>query len=84
MEYDKLTIRGLRARAVNVPMQRPILTRGGQVDTFPLVLVDLTTEEGITGSGYIFGYTPLTLRSMVCFLKEIEELIKGDPVRGAA
>jgi hypothetical protein len=48
------------------------------------VLVDLTTEEGITGSGYIFGYTPLTLRSMVCFLKEIEELIKGDPVRGAA
>lgn len=80
MEYDKLTIRGLRVRAVNVPMQRPILTGGGQVDIFPIVLVDLTTEEGITGSGYIFGYTPLTLRSMVCFLKEVEELIKGDPV----
>ncbi len=76
----ELTIRALRVRAVNVPMQRPLQTSGGLVGTAPLVLIDLQTEEGLTGCSYLFCYTPLTLDPMVRFLKEIEELIKGDLV----
>ena len=54
MSAEVLTIRALRARAVSLPMNRPIYTGGGSVTKFPLVLVDLETEEGICGCSYIF------------------------------
>jgi hypothetical protein len=41
-----LTIRGLQVCGVNVPMRRPLATGAGTLDTAPLVLVDLATEEG--------------------------------------
>src|SRR5438270_9093988 len=53
-----LTICGLQVRGVNVPMRRPLATGAGTLDTAPLVLVDLATHEGVTGSSYIFCYTP--------------------------
>ena len=80
MAADTCTIRSLRARAVEVPMPRPLLTGGGQVSIAPLVLLDLETHQGITGRSYIFGYTPLTLKSLVALLDELETLIVNQPV----
>lgn len=80
MEADICTLRGLRARAVEVPMPRPLLTGGGRVSSAPLVLLDLETHQGITGRSYVFGYTPLTLKPLVAFLKEAETLLLGQPV----
>ena len=71
MTQQNPTIRSLRTRAVRVPMPRPLQTGGGQITDAPLVLVDLETDGGLTGCSYIFGYTPLTLRPLVQFLKEI-------------
>ncbi len=76
----KLTICSLQVRAVNVPMQRPLQTGGGTVSTAPLVLVDLQTEEGITGCGYVFCYTPLALKPVSQLIGNLEALIKGDAV----
>lgn len=76
----RLVIRGLRVRAVDVPMQRPLATSGGAVGTAPLVLIDLLTEEGITGSAYVFCYTPLVLGAVAQLVSNVEPLIKGDPV----
>lgn len=78
MEYSNLKIRGLRARPVNVPMQRPLYTSGGAVEIAPLVLLDLETEEGVTGRSYIFTYTSRALKPMVALLDELVEFIKGD------
>ncbi len=61
----RLTIRGVRARPVDVPMTRPLQTSGGLVRTAPLVLIDLFTEEGVTGRSYLFCYTPLALKPVV-------------------
>src|SRR5206468_125705 len=36
-----LTIRGLRARPVDVPLKRPLQTSGGLVGSAPLVLIDV-------------------------------------------
>ncbi len=80
MTSDTYTICSLNARAVEVPMPRPLLTGGGQVSIAPLVLLDLETHQGITGRSYIFGYTPLTLKSLVVFLSEVEKLIVDQPV----
>ena len=80
MAADTCTIRSLRARAVEVPMPRPLLTGGGRVSIAPLVLLDLETHQGITGRSYIFGYTPLTLKPLVALLNELEKLIVAQPV----
>lgn len=83
-EATPLTIRSLRARGVIVPLTRPIRTAVGAIPAAPLVLVDVLTEEGITGRAYIFGYTPLTLAPLVALLSNLEEPLKGKAVVPAA
>ena len=61
--HPRLTIRDLRARPVSVPMRIPLQTSGGTVRVAPLALVDLVTEEGVTGHTYLFCYTPLVLQA---------------------
>ena len=75
-----LTLRALRTRAVNVPMRRPLVTGGGEVAIAPLVLLDLVTEEGVTGRTYLFCYTPLALAPVVQVLANLEPLLAGQPV----
>jgi mandelate racemase len=54
----KLTIDSISARAVLVPMPRPLRTAAGDVPAAPLVLVDARTNEGIVGRSYAFAPTP--------------------------
>lgn len=61
-------------------MLRPLQTSGGMVGTAPLVLIDLHTEEGITGCSYAFCYTPLALKPVAQLIANLETLIKGDVV----
>ncbi len=84
MTLADLTIRELDVRAVNVPMGRPLHTSGGAVTTAPLALIDLRTEEGLTGRSYVCGYAAFALEPMVRLLEGIAEGIEGDPVAPAA
>jgi len=74
----ELTIRDLDVRAVDVPVQRPLETSGGVLDTAPLTLIDLHTEEGITGSSYVFCYTPMALKPVAQLVSSLADLIEGD------
>ena len=78
--HPRLTIRDLRARPVSVPMRLPLQTSGGTISVAPLALIDLYTEEGITGSTYLFCYTPLALKPVIQMLETLVPLLKGDPV----
>jgi mandelate racemase len=79
-----LTIRGLRTRAVRVPMRRPLRTSGGTISQAPLVLVDLETEEGIPGRAYLFAYSDLAARTIRQLLAGILEMVRGEPVAPVA
>src|SRR5438093_1409624 len=79
-----LTLRSLSVRAVNVPMPRPLQTSGGLVNTAPLVLIDLQTDEGVTGCSYVFCYTPLALKPVAQLVTNLEALLKGDRVAPVA
>lgn len=79
-DSPRLTISGLRLRGVNVPMRRPLVTRGGTVGIAPLALIDLYTEQGVTGSTYLFCYTPLALQPVRQMLANLEPLLKGQPL----
>jgi mandelate racemase len=75
-----LTIRNIRGRPVMVPFKRPPVSASGALADATLVLVDLETEEGVTGRAYLFGYTPWTLKPLVGCLEAIRDMLKGDPV----
>src|SRR5439155_919054 len=80
----KLTIRGVRTRALRVPMRRPLGTSGGTITTAPLVLVDLETEEGVPGRAYLFAYSELGARTLRQFLAGIADMVRGDAVAPVA
>ncbi len=50
MTARRTTIRSLQVRPVDVPLDPPIRASAGTVSSAPLVLIDLLTEDGITGS----------------------------------
>jgi mandelate racemase len=76
----RLTLRELRVRAVQVPLRLPLQTSGGTVRVAPLALIDLVTEEGVTGRAYLFCYTPLALKPVVQLLENLSAFLKGDAV----
>ena len=78
--HPRLTVCDLRVRAVSVPMRLPLQTSGGTIRIAPLALIDLDTEEGVTGSTYLFCYTPLVLKPVTELLANLALLIKGDAV----
>ncbi|WP_369037954.1 MULTISPECIES: enolase C-terminal domain-like protein [Streptomyces] len=83
MGNERLTVRSVRARAVNVPLARPVRTAVGDVPTAPLVLIDVDTHEGIHGRSYIFGYTDRTLGALVRLITDIGPELAGKSVAPA-
>src|SRR5918997_4353501 len=75
---SELSIRNLVVRAVDVPMERPLKTGGGEVGSAAMVLIDLLTEEGITGCSYLFCPTPLVLKPLSKLLSNLAPVIEGD------
>jgi mandelate racemase len=64
--------RALRVRAVDLPMARPTHTAAGAITSTPLALIDLETDEGVTGTTYVFCYSPASLAAVVAALGEID------------
>ena len=76
-ERPLLRIHSLRVRAVSVPLRLPLATRSGSVATAPLVLLDLHTDQGVTGRAYLFCVTPLALKPMVRLLDNLAPTLQG-------
>ena len=73
-----LTVRAVLARAVEVPLNFVLGTSKAALREVPLVLIDLKTEEGITGRSYLFGYVKASAPGIAAILGEIEALTKGE------
>lgn len=80
MTHPRLTIRSLRSVAVSVPMKLPLGTSAVTVRSAPLLLIDLETEEGITGRTYLFCYMALGAQLVARVLHDLLPRIKGDAV----
>lgn len=78
-----LTIRSIRKRAVSVPMRFALGTSAQTVRSAPLLLVDLETEQGITGRAYLFCFMPVGAALVARVLDEALVAIKGDAVEPA-
>lgn len=76
----RLTVRALRAVAVEVPLNFVLGTSRGAVRQAPLLLIDLETEEGVTGRSYLFCYLRAAAPAIISLLGEVEQLCAGQPL----
>jgi mandelate racemase len=74
-----LTVRAVRTVAVSVPMRFPLGTSAATVRDAPLLLVDVETEEGVTGRSYLFCYRPSGAAAIAAVLHDAVSLIAGEP-----
>lgn len=79
-----LTVRAIRATPVEVPLNFVLGTSMGVVRQAPLLLIDLETEEGVTGRCYLFCYLRAAAPAIVSLLGEVERVAKGERLDPAA
>lgn len=79
-QTDLPTIRGVRARAVAVPLEHPLRTSVGLIATTPLVLIDIESSAGVTGRAYLFAYTPLVLEATRTLVESLGSALAGEPL----
>ncbi|WP_046866408.1 enolase C-terminal domain-like protein [Microvirga massiliensis] len=72
-----LTIRSLRLVPVEVPMTFALGTSADVIRLAPLLLIDLETEEGVTGRAYLFCYRRSGARAIIEVLQDAFALVKG-------
>jgi mandelate racemase len=79
-DLPALTIRSIASVGVEVPMNFALGTSRGRITKAPLLLIDVTTAEGITGRAYLWSYFPRAMVAIASILQEIEERTKGERV----
>lgn len=84
MSGNALTVRAIRTVAVEVPMRHVLGTSQAAVRAAPLLLIDVETEEGVTGRSYLFCYLPAAAPAIASLLAEVERQVKGERIEPAA
>src|SRR5215831_8704516 len=72
-----LTVRALSAVGVEVPMTFALGTSRATITKAPLLLIDLDTEQGITGRAYLFCYLPAAAPAIARMLDEVLAATRG-------
>jgi len=79
-ETAPLTIRAVRAVGVEVPMTYVLGTSAAAIKTAALMLIDLETEEGITGRSYLFCFARDLLPVVARMIETAGAAVAGDKV----
>jgi mandelate racemase len=77
---SSLTVRGIRARPVVLKLKRPIVARIATITEWPLILIDLDTDEGVVGRSYLEPYVAKAMKYLVAALLDLGEILKGRPL----
>jgi len=80
MTRNRLTFKSVRVRPVVVPLERPIVSKVGLYQDWPLILIDLYTHEGIVGHSYLEPYLKRAARYIVPAIEDLAELARDKPL----
>ena len=80
MTIDRLTLHSVEARPVVLKLKRPVVARIATITDWPLILIDLKTEEGITGRAYLEPYVVKSMRYLVPALEDMGAMLKGQQI----
>jgi mandelate racemase len=78
---ERLTLKSATVRSVLVPLRRPVVSKVGLFRDWPLILIDLYTQEGIIGRSYLEPYLKGSTRYIV---PAIEDLVTAQTGKGLA
>jgi len=78
-----LRLRGVSCIPVEVPLRYVLGTSAATVRAAPLLLLDVQTEEGVTGRGYVFCYRRSGARAIASLLEDAAELVRGERIAPA-
>ncbi|MBI5261580.1 MAG: mandelate racemase, partial [Bradyrhizobium sp.] len=78
-----LTLRDISARPVILRLKRPVVARIATITEWPLILIDLVSEEGIVGRSYLEPYIVKSMRYLVPALHDLGAMLKGRPIAPA-
>jgi len=77
MSFETLTLKSVRARPVVLELKRPVVARIATLTEWPLILIDLYTEEGVIGRSYLEPYIRKSMRYLIPALHDLGEMLKG-------
>jgi mandelate racemase len=80
MQFESLTFKSITARPVVLKLERPVIARIATITDWPVILIDLYTDEGIVGRSYLEPYTPKSMRYLIPALHDFGEMLKGHQV----
>jgi mandelate racemase len=80
MQSASLTLKSITARPVVLKLKRPVVARIGTITDWPLILIDLYTEEGIVGRSYLEPYITKSMRYLVPAIDDLGAQLKGHRV----
>jgi mandelate racemase len=72
-----LTFKSIRARPVVLKLKRPVIARIATITDWPLILIDLFTNEGVVGRSYFEPYTVKAMKYLVPALHDLGDMLKG-------
>jgi len=81
--FERLTLKAIKARPVLLKLERPIVARIATITDWPLILIDLYTEEGVIGRSYLEPYLPKSMRYLIPALHDLGEMFKGRQIAPA-
>ncbi|MDQ2954894.1 MAG: mandelate racemase [Pseudomonadota bacterium] len=68
---EKLTLKSVETRAVVLPLRRPIVSKVGLFKDWPLILIDLYTQEGVVGRSYLAPYLKNAIRYIIPAIEDL-------------
>jgi mandelate racemase len=77
MPHAALTVRDIIARPIVLKLKRPIVARIATISDWPLILIDLVTEEGVVGRSYLEPYIIKSMRYLVPALHDLAAMLRG-------
>jgi mandelate racemase len=80
MRLPSLTFKGIRARPVLLELERPVVVRIATITHWPLILIDLYTEEGVVGRSYLEPYIAKSMKYLIPALTDFAEIFSGRQV----
>ncbi|MDE0204846.1 MAG: mandelate racemase, partial [Candidatus Tectomicrobia bacterium] len=80
MKLEKLTHQRVEVQAVLVPLNRPVVSRVGLYEDWPLILIDLHTREGVVGRSYLAPYLKQSVAYLVPAIHDLAKARQDQPV----
>src|ERR1700737_494375 len=77
MPNPSLSVKGIPARPVVLKLRRPVVARIATITEWPLILIDVYTQEGIVGRSYLEPYIVKSMRYLISALRDFGEMLEG-------